>query len=601
VYFVLSGYTGKSVPKVGEFWAIEGITGMRFAPVVLVRSGVCHGMGIPPNPIRPAWDELINGSTDTQLIELQGVALDVQSNQMALLTHEGKVHLELFEIESNEFTGLENALIRIRGVVSPARDNAQQIVPAQLRLFNATVSIDEPPAEPFSAPLKHASDLLLFDARANALQRVRVTGQLVHEGHGQYYMMDGTNSLSFTPRTALTLQAGDLVEVEGFPDVSGPGPSLREATARRTGAAPLPAPRPWTADATASAKLHGTVVQVKATLTSVSADHMDSVLSLQAGGQGFVARLEQPQQLPDLKPGSLLELTGVCVQPSGNIEPEVNLFELLLNSPADIRVLDQPSWWTARRALSVVSLLLLVILAILVWVTQLRRQVEERTAQLAVEIRSREQAERQRLLEAERSRIAHDLHDDLGASLTQIRFLSAVKSIDPQVPEATRAHLEQVSEKSRQMVVSLDEIVWAVNPANDSLKNLAAYLSHVAREFFSSSEIDCRLEIDQNLPDLPLNSELRHNLYLVVREALNNTARHSRAAEVWLRIHWQDSRLQIIVQDNGCGFAPSDGAAGQDGLANMQRRLEKIGGHFECSSRVNVGTTYLITLPLPPT
>jgi signal transduction histidine kinase len=468
-----------------------------------------------------------------------------------------------------------------------------------LRLFNASVSIDEPPPEPFSAPLKHASDLLLFDVRANALQRVRVAGQLVHQGHGQYYLMDGVNSLSFTPRTPLKLQSGDLVEVEGFPEVSGPVPSLRETLVRRTGTAPLPEPRSLADDLAVNVKLHGTRVRVQATLTGVSADHTDSVLSLQTDSQCFVARLEQSQRLPDLKPGSLLELTGVYVQPGGNIEPEANLFELLLDSPADIRVLAQPSWWTARHALTVVSLLLLVILATLVWVTQLRRQVEERTAQLAVEIQSREQAERQRLLEEERSRIAQDLHDDLGASLTQILFLSAVKSSDPQVPEGMRTHLGQISEKSRQMVVSLDEIVWAVNPANDSLKSLAAYLLHVAREIFAASDINCRLDIDQTLPDLLLNSELRHNLYLAVREALNNTAKHSRAAEVWLRIHWLAPRLQIIVQDNGCGFAPSCDVEGKDGLANMRRRLEKIGGHFECSSRVNVGTTYLITLSLP--
>jgi signal transduction histidine kinase len=147
------------------------------------------------------------------------------------------------------------------------------------------------------------------------------------------------------------------------------------------------------------------------------------------------------------------------------------------------------------------------------------------------------------------------------------------------------------------MVSSLDEIVWAINPANDSLSNLADYLCQAAEEFFSATAIRCRLDVDESLPSVPLTSEVRHNLYLVVREALNNIAKHSRATEAWLRIHWKDQNLEIIIEDNGCGFDSGLKVSG-NGLPNMRRRLEKIGGSFGIDRQRNSGMICSICLPL---
>jgi signal transduction histidine kinase len=186
----------------------------------------------------------------------------------------------------------------------------------------------------------------------------------------------------------------------------------------------------------------------------------------------------------------------------------------------------------------------------------------------------------------------------LGATLTQIALLSAVKSSDFTVPGSIRNQLKQVSEKSRHMVESLDQIVWAINPANDSLRSLIAYLRHISDEFFRSSAINCRLDIDKTLPDATLTSEVRHNLCLAVREALNNSAKHSHATELWLRIHWKDQMLQIIVQDNGRGFTDIQKDSSGIGLTNMKQRLEKIGGQFECHSQQGTGTECRMILPL---
>jgi signal transduction histidine kinase len=242
--------------------------------------------------------------------------------------------------------------------------------------------------------------------------------------------------------------------------------------------------------------------------------------------------------------------------------------------------------------------MLCVILVALVWITLLHRQVRQQTIRLTSEIKGRQQTEYQRALEEERARIASDLHDQLGAALTEIRFLGVTESRDLSVPPATRSTLAKVSEKSRQMVSSLDEIVWAVNPANDSLPNLADYLCQTSEEFFSTTDIRCRLDLDECLPPVTLTSEVRHSLYLVVREALNNIAKHSRATEAWLRIHWQAQTLYLSVEDNGCGFDPEHIAPG-NGLPNIRRRLEKMGGSFEIDRRPESGTVCRIILPFP--
>jgi signal transduction histidine kinase len=589
-----------SLPDIGDYWEIEGKSGVDFAPDVQAHRAFYLGSGILPEPIRPAWDELINGTLATKYVEIHGVVMAVERDTLVLLTRGGKVNIQCYDLEPKVLEGLENALIRVWGVISPDRDKNQMILP-RLRLFNASVMVDEPaPAHPFETSLKRASDLLFFDARADALRRVRIAGQVLHEGHGEYYLMDGTNGLRFKPKAPLNLQVGDQVEVVGFPDIGGPSPVLHEALARRIGKANLPAAQRLSENGLLNGKLDATLVDVESRLVGLSVERSEQVLELQTGNRGYVARLENRNgRLSGILPGSRLELTGTYMGQGGDraSSRDIGSFELLLNSPADIRVLARPSWWTVRHALMIMGGMLFVLLFALVWITVLRQQVEERSLQLAAEIKDRERAEHQRELEEERARIAQDLHDDLGATLTEIRFLSAVKSCDSMVPPDTRSQLSEVSEKSRQMVSSLDEIVWAVNPANDSLPSLAAYLRHIAEEFFRATPVRCRLDVEALLPPVALNSEVRHNLYLSIREALNNIAKHAQATEAWLRIHWQKRTLHIVVEDNGCGFTGDASGAPGNGLRNMRRRLEKIGGHFECDSRPGSGTVCRIHLP----
>jgi ligand-binding sensor domain-containing protein/two-component sensor histidine kinase len=206
-----------------------------------------------------------------------------------------------------------------------------------------------------------------------------------------------------------------------------------------------------------------------------------------------------------------------------------------------------------------------------------------------------ERLERQNALEKERARVARDLHDGLGADLANILLLGEQIEREGTSLAETKAQARHANRKVQQAIQVMDQMVWAVNPANDSLANLADYLSDYAQECLRPFTGHCRLDVAEGLPKVALTSQIRHDLLLAVKEALNNTVKHSGASDVWLRIHCVADELCITVEDNGRGFNPAVG----DGLGNMRRRLADLGGRAEIASRPGQGTLIRFTLPLP--
>lgn len=191
----------------------------------------------------------------------------------------------------------------------------------------------------------------------------------------------------------------------------------------------------------------------------------------------------------------------------------------------------------------------------------------------------------------ERERIAQDLHDDLGASLTEISLIAGLAAED-----ANAAKIPVIAVKAQQLVSTLDEIVWAVNPRHDTLASFVEYLNASAAELLDAAGIALRLEIAENLPEVTLDSVQRHALFLAAREALNNAVKHSGASEVRLGIHFNADGLVITIRDNGQGIAAEDSPL-SEGLRNMQARLTGIGGTCQIESDAG-GTVVVFSLGL---
>lgn len=206
--------------------------------------------------------------------------------------------------------------------------------------------------------------------------------------------------------------------------------------------------------------------------------------------------------------------------------------------------------------------------------------------------------ERQNAVERERTRIARDMHDQLGAALTRVGLLSELTRREAAVPQAVVAHASRIFETTEAVVKTLDEIVWTVNPKNDTLDKLADYLVHHAEEFFESTPVQCRFDVPVDLPGHPLTAEVRHNLFLAFKEALNNVLRHAGASDVWVRLAIHPNWLELTVKDNGRGFQPRPGASGGNGLLNMRRRLEDIHGTCALNSSPGQGTVLTFGVPL---
>jgi signal transduction histidine kinase/ligand-binding sensor domain-containing protein len=216
--------------------------------------------------------------------------------------------------------------------------------------------------------------------------------------------------------------------------------------------------------------------------------------------------------------------------------------------------------------------------------------------------RQLELAERQRGIERERARIAQDIHDDLGSSLTRIILLSQSARGDLDSPDIAAKGLDRIYDTARNLTRSLDEIVWAVNPRHDTLDSLATYLGKFAQDFLGAANIRCRLDLPVSVPSWPLTAEVRHNVFLAFKEALNNAVKHANATEVRISLTLQPSAFKLIVEDNGRGFSPPqtapDATNTEDGLQNMRKRLTEVAGSCEIYSQPNKGTRVTFNVPV---
>jgi signal transduction histidine kinase len=256
---------------------------------------------------------------------------------------------------------------------------------------------------------------------------------------------------------------------------------------------------------------------------------------------------------------------------------------------AAVTVVVLPYFWETKWFLALSLLAGLASVASIVRYSE-RRRMHRRLAQ----------AERERSIEKERARIARDIHDELGANLTEIALLSEFAQETTASQAQVQADMQKITARARNLTQMMDEVVWAVTPQNDTLEKFVTYTCSFIEEYLQTAKLACRLEVPEVLPEIMIGSEVRHNLFLSVKEALNNVVKHAQASEVRIYINLDSRRLTVAIQDNGKGFKQHAGTsheqthnAGeqQDGLYNIRQRMKNISGEMELESRP--GRTYL--------
>jgi ligand-binding sensor domain-containing protein/signal transduction histidine kinase len=247
-----------------------------------------------------------------------------------------------------------------------------------------------------------------------------------------------------------------------------------------------------------------------------------------------------------------------------------------------------PTLWQRRWVRGLAGLSALAICAAVVW-SVARVRLRQRLALV----------ERQRALETERSRIARDMHDELGARLTQITLLSAMTSSNHQDAEQVRVNAEKVADVSRELTRTLDEMVWAVRPQNDNLENVVEYLRQMTGDVCDGTKVQCWFSVPKDVPSVEVQANVRHNLLLACREAVTNVLKHSGATELRMEIGLEPNQLEVDISDNGCGFKEAEADPNRSGLRNMRQRMAEVGGTCTWQNIAGGGTRVRFQMPLP--
>jgi len=254
---------------------------------------------------------------------------------------------------------------------------------------------------------------------------------------------------------------------------------------------------------------------------------------------------------------------------------------------ATLAVTVEPPFWRTKWFIALVALGFIGALAGVIYLMS--------TAKLKRQLRAARQKE---LIEKERARIARDLHDQLGANLTQVMLLGELAEVDKHLPEEIEQHAQQITETARDTTRALDEIVWAVNPSNDTLEGLANYACKYAQDYFALAGVSFRSELPTNLPAKPILPEVRHNVFLAFKEAVNNVVKHAQATEARVKLQLEADKFILSVSDNGRGLGDLSGKQLRNGMKNMRKRLADVRGEFEIAPGANGGTVVKLIVPL---
>ena len=209
--------------------------------------------------------------------------------------------------------------------------------------------------------------------------------------------------------------------------------------------------------------------------------------------------------------------------------------------------------------------------------------------------KQKRELEKLQAVEKERTRIATDMHDDLGAGLSRIKFLSETIGIKKQSQQPFDEDIGKIREYSHEMIDKMGEIVWALNEKNDTLSDLLSYTRSYAVEYLSQNGINCVVKAPEHFPTTFVSGEFRRNIYLTVKEALHNIVKHAQASAVTIKVDIS-SKLKIEIQDNGTGFDKTRIRSFSNGLSSMESRISSINGEFEILN--GLGTTIKIVVPL---
>jgi hypothetical protein len=373
----------------GDRIVVEGVSGPgMFAPLVLEPQIRVEGRGPLPAPARRTLDELLQGASDSLWIEIEGVVRRLESvpgsggrdRLYALTLADAGGHPFRAIVRTSDAspppTGLVDARVRIQGAAGTAFTRKRQIVDIQLLIpgFERVGVVEPARSDPFDQPVHRVAQLFQFDPDGVSGHRVRVQGSVTAQGPGgAVYVRDDSGGLRIELDAAPPrLQAGDVLDVAGFPERGEYSPVLKNATARVLRQGTLPAPELIDAQGALTGDHDSLPVQIDGVLVDQAPERGGARLLLKSGEHTFPVEVERGHP-KGLSRGSVLRVTGLCLVQAGP-DNRVHGFRIAADSARDVAVLKPGRWWTLERALWTVVALGLGLVTGLVWILKLRRR-----------------------------------------------------------------------------------------------------------------------------------------------------------------------------------------------------------------------------------
>ncbi len=639
---------GKAQPQVGDQVHVTGVSfAGGYAPCVTKPSWIRLGAAPLPEAKPVTIDRLMSGAEDSQRIAVSGIVryAGASSNRLALDIVSGGFRLRAFcpLLPAFDPISLTGAEVLLKGTAGTSYN-------APLRHF-VTVTLYVPrledfivqkpgAARPFDEPVLSLNNIAQFREDASPAKLAHVKGFVVYQRDGQdLFLQDASGGLQIKSRQTLALKPGDAVEAVGFPAIENFLPVLDDAIFRKTGEASVPVQPTNVAISNLQKGLHhGSLVAIEGKLIERSERALGkagdkanalTTLVLQNTNLIFVAEKYAPDDgsLASIPIGSVVRVTGVCFL-ENNENGKFKTFRVLLPSSHDVAVLARPGWLTPPHLLISLTVVLGILLMAVSWSVmvskrnsmlkllvrdrelaqrelqeahgQLEERVNERTAQLKVEMTARKESELQfRAVLTERTRLAQELHDTLEQTMTGIALqLNLAENHFEKNPLNAFHHLKLARSLMRQSRGYLRDSVMGLRQRASEEFNLAAALKTTSQQIADGTNI--RLEVQTSGDRHALTEVVEENLLRIGQEAVTNVVKHADATRLNVELQFARGNVVLLVRDDGKGFDAAHPAGPRDGhfgLLGMSERAARLGGQLVVTSAPGAGTSVRAEIP----
>lgn len=633
----------ETAPQPGDVVTIVGVTQPgAFAPIVSEPHWRVTGHAPLPEAKSVAIENLETGVEDGLRIEVSGVvrAAHPEATWLDVDLAVGGYRLQIRTppMPKSPPASLVGAQVRVRGTVATHYNAALRHLTAVgvyvPRTEDFTILVPEA-KDPFLQPVLPLNSVAQY-RRGSSGGRIHVHGVVTLQRIGEdVFLQDDTGGIRLVSSQVEPFAPGDQLEAVGFLEYENFLPYLRDATLRKVGSRHPPIhPRTVPIADLRNGLHHADMISLRGKILdrssrpvgreSGSFSGIVTTWLIQGDDLGFTVEYEDRIERPTLVSipiGSLVEVDGVCISAIDEAG-KLKSLKLLLASPAGMRVLARPSWFTPERLLVGVGLLSVGLIVVVLWSVTVSRKnralqraqhelqeahdtleqkVIERSAQLQVEMTARKTAEVQfKAVLAERTRLARDLHDTLEQTLTGIALqLDAAAKLFRDRPDSAAHHLELGRNWLRQSQVDLRRSVWDLRSRELEQFDLAHALRQSADQLVRGTEV--RLDFVTRGPKRSLPEVVEENVLRIGQEALTNIAKHAQASHIAVSLDLGEQSLSLRIADNGVGFAhvptPTPGD-NHFGLLGMGERAKRIAARLAVDSAPGRGTVVSLEVPL---